>query len=221
MKNFNINKNSTQYGRSMIEMLGVLAIVGVLSVGGIAGYSKAMEKFKINKTTDQISQIVTNIRTLYAQQTTYSGLNNENAIKMGVVPDELGSGATLTNSFGGNVYIIPSSTTYEIQYGKVFAVQYRGLSKQACISLGTTDWGSSHSSGFVGIDIAQMSGENQMTINLLQNNQCKGSNNGSLITACSNKTANITTPLPVSTVANLCSVCDNAGKDCQITIAYQ
>ena len=38
-----------QFGRSMIEMLGVLAIVGVLSVGGIAGYSKAMEQFKINK----------------------------------------------------------------------------------------------------------------------------------------------------------------------------
>ena len=28
------------FGRSMIEMLGVLAIIGVLSVGGIAGYSK-------------------------------------------------------------------------------------------------------------------------------------------------------------------------------------
>ena len=38
-------------GRSMIEMLGVLAIIAVLSVGGIAGYSKAMEKFKLNKTT--------------------------------------------------------------------------------------------------------------------------------------------------------------------------
>ena len=36
-------------GRSMIEMLGVLAIIGVLSVGGIAGYGKAMEKFKVNK----------------------------------------------------------------------------------------------------------------------------------------------------------------------------
>ena len=36
-------------GRSMIEMLGVLAIVGVLSVGGIAGYSKAMEMWKIDK----------------------------------------------------------------------------------------------------------------------------------------------------------------------------
>ena len=40
----------SQFGRSMIEMLGVLAIIGVLSVGGIAGYSKAMMKFKINKT---------------------------------------------------------------------------------------------------------------------------------------------------------------------------
>ena len=29
-------------GRSMVEMLGVLAIIGVLSVGAIAGYSKAM-----------------------------------------------------------------------------------------------------------------------------------------------------------------------------------
>ena len=28
-------------GRSMVEMLGVLAIIGVLSVGGIAGYTTA------------------------------------------------------------------------------------------------------------------------------------------------------------------------------------
>ena len=36
-------------GRSMIEMLGVLAIIAVLTVGGIAGYSKAMEKWKVNQ----------------------------------------------------------------------------------------------------------------------------------------------------------------------------
>ena len=37
-----------QCGRSMIEMLGVLAVVGVLSVGDIAGYSKAMRMYKSN-----------------------------------------------------------------------------------------------------------------------------------------------------------------------------
>ena len=45
-------------GRSMIEMLGVLAIIAVLSVGGIAGYSKAMEKFKINKAIEEYSYLI-------------------------------------------------------------------------------------------------------------------------------------------------------------------
>ena len=91
-------------GRSMIEMLGVLAIIGVLSVGGIAGYSKAMNKFKTNKVSDNVSMLVANIKTLYAQQNTYTGLNNGTAVSMGVVPDELGTvydgaKATLTNAF--------------------------------------------------------------------------------------------------------------------------
>ena len=45
-------------GRSMVEMLGVLAIIGVLSVGAIAGYSKAMMKYKLNKQTEQIGSIL-------------------------------------------------------------------------------------------------------------------------------------------------------------------
>ena len=47
----------SQSGRSMIEMLGVLAIIAVLSVGGIAGYSKAMEMWKISKQKQQIAEI--------------------------------------------------------------------------------------------------------------------------------------------------------------------
>ena len=47
-----------QLGRSMIEMLGVLAIVAVLSVGGIAGYSKAMEKFKVNKLISEYNMLI-------------------------------------------------------------------------------------------------------------------------------------------------------------------
>ena len=94
-------KEINQSGRSMIEMLGVLAIISVLSVGGIAGYSKAMTKFKINKTMQQITEIATNIRTLYAQQKDFNGLNNTTAIQMGIVPDELGtSGSRIINAFG-------------------------------------------------------------------------------------------------------------------------
>ena len=48
----------SQSGRSMIEMLGVLAIIAVLSVGGIAGYSKAMEKFKVNKLVEEYTNLM-------------------------------------------------------------------------------------------------------------------------------------------------------------------
>ena len=48
-------------GRSMIEMLGVLAIVGVLSVGGIAGYSKALMKWKSNVQKNMLAELLTNM----------------------------------------------------------------------------------------------------------------------------------------------------------------
>ena len=51
-------RGANSFGRSMIEMLGVLAIIGVLSVGGIAGYFKAMEKFKLNKAIGEYSYLI-------------------------------------------------------------------------------------------------------------------------------------------------------------------
>lgn len=43
------NRIKSQTGRSMVEMLGVLAIIGVLSVGGIVGYRSAMDRHIANE----------------------------------------------------------------------------------------------------------------------------------------------------------------------------
>ena len=45
-------------GRSMVEMLGVLAIIGVLSAGGLAGYNKAMTQHKLNKNAEEIGYLL-------------------------------------------------------------------------------------------------------------------------------------------------------------------
>ena len=57
-------------GRSMVEMLGVLAIIGVLSVEAIAGYSKAMTKYKLNK------QAVTSILFIVISYIIFQSLSN-------------------------------------------------------------------------------------------------------------------------------------------------
>ncbi len=62
-------------GRSMIEMLGVLAIIGVLSVGGIAGYSKAMEMWKIDKIVNEFSYLLAGLMEHSEQLTKMSNQN--------------------------------------------------------------------------------------------------------------------------------------------------
>ena len=58
----------SQSGRSMVEMLGVLAIIGVLSVGGIAGYRQAMLQKNLNDIAQGVSLALIEAKT-YLEQT--------------------------------------------------------------------------------------------------------------------------------------------------------
>ena len=86
--------------RSMIEMLGVLAIVGILSAGGIAGYSMAMQHHKTNTLIERIQLIVTRTKTIY-KNGNYNGVSNQNLIDSGKL-----SAKDLENPFGGNLNVI-------------------------------------------------------------------------------------------------------------------
>ena len=83
--------NNNQNGRSMIEMLGVLAIIGVLSVGAIAGYQKAMFKYKLNKQAEQLNQIINSVAIKYKsfpKTDTYTRWT-QTFVKLGDIPKEM------------------------------------------------------------------------------------------------------------------------------------
>ena len=92
--------NDASAGRSMVEMLGVLAIIGVLSVGAIAGYSKAMMKYKLNKHSEQMNQVINAVaRNAHNFGNIALGERlTETFIKMGEIPVEM-------VKKGDNVYI--------------------------------------------------------------------------------------------------------------------
>ncbi len=154
-----------EQGRSMIEMLGVLAIVGVLSVGGIAGYSKAMNKFKTNKVGDQIQMISTNIRTLFSSQRTYAGLTNGMALQAGLIPGEMyqavsssgqsyTSSYTITNAFGGKTFIAVADQSSDGDE-MAFTIAVDQIPQSACVSIATTDWGGDAGSGLAAMWIGE------------------------------------------------------------------
>jgi len=142
--------DALQSGRSMIEMLGVLAIIGVLSVGGIAGYSKAMLKYRVNKTIEQITLIAGNVRSFFAPQRSYEGLgscNSDNSNcklikKAKLMPDEMwdDTAKQFKNVFGYYVqlYTAPKSTSGDKQAFKISYALTDNM--EACIELVTYDW---------------------------------------------------------------------------------
>ena len=146
-------------GRSMIEMLGVLAIIGVLSVGGIAGYSKAMSKYRVNKTVDQVSRIIANTRILYGSQRTYTGLDDGIINKAKLFPQEMGeydatNGAT--NPFAGHAKMAVSGR-FTATDDKAVLLTYDTIPEDACIDIATIDWGTGAGGGLLAFGIDESS----------------------------------------------------------------
>ncbi len=81
----------SENGRSMVEMLGVLAIIGVLSVGAIAGYSKAMFKYKLNKHAEQMNTLINAVARNVHNFNNIGGSTTivPYLVKMGEIPTEM------------------------------------------------------------------------------------------------------------------------------------
>ena len=210
-------------GRSMVEMLGVLAIIGVLSVGGIAGYSKAMNKYKINKTTDQVSMLVANLRTLFSSQGNYDGLTNAKAKKFGVVPNDMYtsvSNTDITNAFGGQVYIAASGGRAEND-NEAFVIVYSGLTSEACVTIATGDWGSGQASGLIGIAAA---GNNATAVDT---ESSAGGEIKAIYTTTTDGTANVSIPGATDTanrtpmtVSKAVGICNGSGSTNSVAWKY-
>jgi len=202
------NVEGGQNGRSMIEMLGVLAIIGVLSVGGIAGYSKAIQKYRINKTIEQISLIIGNIQTFYVNQKAgkykyFSIANNEIIKKANLIPEEMlslneqGKITKITNIFGGNLTLDTQDYT--------FLLRLFDIPQDACIELATQNWGIT-SSGIKGISVGSDPDEADTA-------QCVEVISETYTSVCRGKTF----PMPLDMAINACN-CDN---DCRFFIAAE
>ncbi len=197
-------KNET--GRSMIEMLGVLAIIGVLSVGGIAGYSKAMTKYRINKTIEQITLIAGNIRTFYSTQKTYAGLDSTSADgrkiiqKAKLIPDEMwNSGKTaIENAFGGTFTIASfyQTSVSNYKYKEEFYMNINSLPQEVCIELATKDWSSASP---YAISIGNIMGSAAYGGRIGHNDCQNGVNNNHPAAANTTVFCDVTIPLEAST----------------------
>ena len=128
-----VTRQTNPLGRSMIEMLGVLAIIGVLSVGGIAGYSKAMELWKISRQKEQLAELFlqcVNLKDDFLREynTTKKIVPTADIMEaMGVIPDGMKkASSSLIKDFADNlIYVYFTESKWSNEDGtKISLLEY-------------------------------------------------------------------------------------------------
>ncbi len=108
----------SESGRSMIEMLGVLAIMGVLTIGAIQLVSYAMATQKKGTVETEIVQIYQGVRNIFSAAEDYSALDNGVFGAMGI---------SQKNPYGGTY-----SVSADVSNPRQFTVHINGLPKSDC-----------------------------------------------------------------------------------------
>ena len=143
--------NIHQSGRSMVEMLGTLAVMGVLSIGGIMGYSYGMDRYKANATINDINLRMMDLIT----QT----INHPN------------SDIKLSNEWGNKGTIYPMDISEVIYDDGIseYALEVNDVPKQVCemvfndlISSYSIEIGENHYDNIIGISDNVCDEENTM-----------------------------------------------------------
>ena len=141
----------SENGRSMVEMIGVLAIIMVLSMIGIFMFAKGMAKQKSNKVLNQVAMIQNNLNEFYTNNRTFKGLNatggdaTESGFELGIFPEDTtkACGGTYTegcvqHAWGGAIKL-KAVKDGDVEDGAVEIV-LEDLSDEATISISTAQW---------------------------------------------------------------------------------
>lgn len=203
-----------QIGRSMVEMLGVLAIIGVLSVGSIAGYSKAMNKYKLNKHAESLNMLLSNALQLSSSINKAKSGGNNNDIyyneflnKAKLLPDGIvykkeswnQTGLTkndyLVDTFGNKMSFY-SRTSYDYSFGLFIALGNNSYSRDICHNI--INMAREHSSNIIRVAREVLVSSNNWSNSNIYSDCSKGT--------CFNN-------FSVTDIHDMCKISDKNSKD--------
>ncbi len=112
-------------GRSMIEMVGVLAVMGLITAGAFVLISNASASQRRNRVIDDVMNIATGVRSLYAEHDTFPPITS----------------ATVLSALSINA-TSPYNTKYEIKTASdtTFLVTVPDMNYNDCSALSIKKW---------------------------------------------------------------------------------
>lgn len=121
-------------GRSLIEMLGTIAIITMLTVGGMTAVSYGMQAWRANAAADDIEQAVLGVQDLYSWQKDYNSLSMTRICENDVLSRGCEGNTHWNNPFGGIMRVS------EVNGGENFEIELTNVPAASCRNLVTRSW---------------------------------------------------------------------------------
>ena len=99
----------TEYGRSLIEVIGVLAIAGVMTAASIAIYNTIRTNQAHTIASAELREVAKNIKLLFDMRDNYTGVSVDWLVKAGALKNDkapLGESWTISPFLDGKQFII-------------------------------------------------------------------------------------------------------------------
>ncbi len=142
---------SNEKGATLVEVLGVMAVLGAIAVGLFAGIARVQRQIKITQAHEQVTRIVKRMRTQFASfQISESEMTAANLEKIGIYDNgDVGEDGAV------NVFGTTMSVTNDIRDGyPTFTLNYNAIPSNVCVDLLMSDWGNDPSSGLQAIHVS-------------------------------------------------------------------
>lgn len=128
-------------GLTLIEAAMVLAILALVVAGVMMFYQNASTNQKITSAASQVSSIQQAVRSMYAGQANYAGLQNSDIISALPKSMQVGTSDSLRNAFNGAIVV--DSVANGSNADAAFTIAFSGLPSEACVRLAAVDIGRS------------------------------------------------------------------------------
>lgn len=149
-----INKKQGQYGRSMVEMMGYIAVVMTVTVGIGRMISSVYGDYKFSKASMQITDFANTISKAGAIEEDYTlivdmingtgtATSEQKAEGLKMIPSSFRvKGRKIFHAFGGEVKVgIPAASDVSgSNYENKFYITFYNLNRNQCIDLAVKDW---------------------------------------------------------------------------------
>ncbi len=140
----------TQSGRTMIETIAVLSIIGALITSITIFVYSMYDKYKSSTVISQIRDLRKAINNRYAAIGVYTGLNSKILIDERLAPSQMVHGQKLIHVYEGEVTLSVSNTGGK---GRSYKISFPALPQKNCVELATINWEVDNTATLVGITI--------------------------------------------------------------------